>query len=374
MAVMSIRALCIMLGVDRPEAETFIGLHKLGVHIRVLCAADSPHFALLQNAGIPLAPIEFRSRLDRRAIEQIRSELSAGSYDILHLLHNEPVLNGLIAARGHPELRIIVYRGIVGNVSFLNPLSWMRYLNPRVDRIICVAEAVREYFLKMRLLWLRVPPNKPVTIHKGHDVRWYQTTPADLQELDIPAGAFIVGCVANWRPRKGIEVLIDAFRALPADAPIYLLLVGDMASKPVDRAIAASPARERIRRVGFRRDAPALVAACDVAVLPSLRREGLPRSIIEAMAYAVPPVVTDSGGSPELIVHGESGLIVPPADSVALAEAFLELYQNSQRRRRMGESARRRIVSDFNIETTIAKTARLYQELTCAGPSSTNRT
>ena len=115
--------------------------------------------------------------------------------------------------------------------------------------------------------------------------------------------------------------------------------------------------------MGFREDAPALSAACDVFCLPSTKREGLPRAVIEAMAYSVPPVVTNSGGSPELVVDGTSGIIVPPKDAAALAAAFVELYRDPERRRAMGEAARCRIGEDFRNETTIEETIRLYEEL-----------
>ncbi|MBT8088038.1 MAG: glycosyltransferase, partial [Gammaproteobacteria bacterium] len=92
-------------------------------------------------------------------------------------------------------------------------------------------------------------------------------------------------------------------------------------------------------------------------------REGLPRSVIEAMAYRVPPVVTDSGGSPELVVDGVSGIIVPPRDAKALAEAFETLYRDAALREQMGHAARERIGADFRNQDTVLKTIALYEEL-----------
>ncbi len=92
--------------------------------------------------------------------------------------------------------------------------------------------------------------------------------------------------------------------------------------------------RERIHVPGHRDDAPALVAACDVFALPSVKREGLARSLIEAMAYGVAPVVTDCGGSPELVVDGRCGIVVPVRDAAALARAIARLYENPELRKR----------------------------------------
>ncbi len=120
---------------------------------------------------------------------------------------------------------------------------------------------------------------------------------------------------------------------------------------------------ERIHRSGFRTDAPAISAACDVFCLPSTKREGLARSVIEAMAYRVPPIVTDSGGSPELVVDGVSGFVVPPRDARSIADAIEKLFRDPELRRRMGDAARERIATDFRNEDTVLKTIALYEEL-----------
>jgi len=354
--------LCITEQPDRPEAESFIGMKNEGVDIRVLLSPKSRQYSRLAEAGVPVAPFEIEHRYERKAIDRIRDELRSRRYDVIHLFNNKTVLHGLMAARGYP-VKIVVYRGIVGNVSVLSPFSWLRYLNPRVDRIVCVAEAIRRYFMGLRLLWWRLPPQKVVTIYKGHDLAWYRDAPADLSAVGVPPGAFTVCCVANWRPRKGVEVLIKAFAQLPADAPIHLVLVGDMAHASLQTTIASHPYRERIHVLGMRKDAPAVAAACNVAVLPSLRREGLPKTVIEAMAYGVPTIVTDVGGSPELVQHEISGIIVPPGDADALTAAMLRLWQQPELARTLGRGGQERIERDFSNRSTVARTVALYREL-----------
>jgi glycosyltransferase involved in cell wall biosynthesis len=354
--------LCITEQPDRPEAESFIGMHNEGVDIHVLCSPKGRQFSRLVEAGLSVTPFEIARRFDRKAIERIRDELRNRRYDVLHLFNNKAVFNGLIAARGYPA-KIVVYRGIVGNVSVLSPFSWLRYLNPRVDRIVCVCEAIRRYFLGLRFLWWRLPPEKVVTIYKGHDLAWYRDPPADLGAAGVPAGAFTVCCVANRRPRKGVETLIEALALLPSDASVHLVLVGDMGHATVDKIIAAHRYRERIHVLGMRKDAPAVTAACNVAVLPSLRREGLPKTVIEAMAYGVPTIVTDVGGSPELVQHEISGIVVPPGDANALAAAILRLWQQPELARALGRGGRQRIERDFSNRTTVARTLALYREL-----------
>ena len=81
------------------------------------------------------------------------------------------------------------------------------------------------------------------------------------------------------------------------------------------------------------------------------------------MAYRVPPVVTDAGGSPELVIDGECGFVVPPRDAHAIADAILRLYEDGDLRRRLGEAARQRIATRFRNEDTVTRTIALYREL-----------
>ncbi len=359
---MAIRSLCITEGGDRPTIESFIGLHRAGIKITVTCPPDHPNRQLLSDAGVPTIPLQLRHNFNKADIAALREELVRGRYHILHTFNSKAVTNGLRACRGLP-VKVVCYRGIVGNLSFLDPMSWMRYLNPRIDRIVCVCEAIRQWFLHMRPTFLRMPAERPVTIYKGHKLEWYSAEPADLGQFGIAEDAFVIGCTAAYRPRKGIEYLVDAIGRLPPDIPAHLLLIGRMDDRRLTKKINASGVAERIHRIGHRSDAPAVTAACDVFSLPSTKREGLARAIIEAMAYRVPPVVTDCGGSPELVVDGECGFVVPIRNARALASAFERLYRDPELRRRMGEAARERIRTQFRNEDTVRKTIALYEEL-----------
>lgn len=359
---MAIRSLCVTQGGDRPTVATFIGLREAGIDVRVVCPRENSNHDVLKRAGVPVLDIPLRKNFDRDGRARLREELVRGRYHIVHTYNSRALTNSLHAVRGLP-VKVVAYRGIVGNQSFLDPMSWQRYLNPRIDRIVCVCEAIRRWFLAMRPAFLRMPPSRPVTIYKGHKLEWYTEAPVDLGRAGVPGDAFTIGCTAAYRPRKGIEYLVEALERLPADMPAHLVLIGRMDARKLTKRIERSPARERIHRVGYQSNAPAWSGACDVFCLPSVKREGLARSIIEAMAYGVPPVVTDSGGSPELVVDGACGYVVPIRDSKALAEAFETLYREPALRARLGNAARERIRTTFDNAETVQKTIALYREL-----------
>jgi glycosyltransferase involved in cell wall biosynthesis len=377
----TIKALCITDDFDRPTVATFIGMHRAGINLTVVqppsrdelgaeLANKSPNYdqqiasgcAALSEAGVRLVDFEFRSFSKATDREVLRVELRDGGYDVLHVFVNKALQNGLAATKGL-STRIVAYRGIVGNVSFFNPVSWKRFLNPRIDRIVCVANAVRNHFLQMQPAFLRLPGDRLVTIYKGHSLEWYTDPPADLQEFGIPSDAFVIGCVGTYRQRKGVEQLIEAMAKLPEHWQVHLLLVGYMDGPVLEKKIAQSPVAERIHRPGYRQDAPQLTAACDVFVLPSVKREGLSRGLIEAMVYRIPSIVTNCGGNPELVVDGVTGLLVPVRDPGAISDAICRMYKDPGMRRRMGKAARDRIKTSFRIEDTIKQTIALYQSL-----------
>lgn len=360
---MSTRVLCITSHSDIPETEMFIGLHRAGIHIEVMCPVEAPHRNRLIDAGVSVIDFNLKGRFDRKGITKIRALIQEKQINILHLFNNKATSNGIIASRGLPT-KIVCYRGTVGNVSFLDPASWTTYLHPRVNRIICVSEAIRRYFLNMKLFSLRIPPEKVVTIYKGHDVAWYENKPSNLKEnFNIPENAFVVCCVSNYRPHKGIEVLVDATTYFPSTINIHILLVGNMDNPSLLKKIKNSPLRDNFHLTGFRRDAPALIAASDVSVLPTLKREGLSKVVIESMVYGVVPIVTSVGGNTELVIDGESGIVIPPKNAKALYKALMTLMNNAPLRKKLGANARKRIIDHFKNQTTVEQTLDLYRDL-----------
>ena len=119
---------------------------------------------------------------------------------------------------------------------------------------------------------------------------------------------------------------------------------------------------DRVHFLGFRSDVPDLLAACDIFVLPSLC-EGLPLAILEAMAAWKPVVATAISGTDETVVHGVTGLLVPPADPAALAGAIQSLLADPEASRRLGLAGRARVAREFLVETMVARVEAVYQEL-----------
>ena len=343
----------------RPEAEMIIGLKRRGLDVEVMTRRNCYYAERMESLGIRIHDYVPPAKFSPAAVRRLRRTLKEGRHDVMHLFNNKAIVAGVLAAVGLP-VKVVTYRGQTGNISRFDPVAYFTHLSPRVDRIVCVAEAVRQSLLpEVR------DPRKLVTIYKGHELAWYaDTRPADLAKLGIPPDAFVVTCVANNRPRKGVPVLIEAAGLLPDDINVQILLIGGGMDGPEMRQrVTASPASGRLHLFGHREDVLGIVAASHATVLPALKREGLPKTVIESMAVGVPPIVTATGGSPELVVHGVSGLVVPPGDAGLLAAAITKLARDPAAARRMGAAARARLGREFRLEASIDAHQRLYEAL-----------
>jgi glycosyltransferase involved in cell wall biosynthesis len=359
---MTISCLVVTGHSDLPETHLIMGLYKAGIDIEVMCPRSAPHWDLLVDTGVSVFDLDLKGRWDREGIVQIKARLRDRRVNIIHAFNNKAVSNALFAAKGY-DGKFIAYRGIEGNVSYYDPMSWTTYLHPRVDVIVCVADAIRRYFWNMKFLGFSMPVKKAQTIYKGHDASWYNAPAISLQQFDVPKDVLTIGCIVNDRPRKGLKYFIAAIDMLPKDLAIHFIFIGDVKNKDLLASIKQSSYSKNIHLLGVQKKAAAIIKSCDICILPAIKREGLPKGIIEGMIQNVAPIVTDSGGSPELIEHGKSGLIVRSASASDIADAIEKLYKDRELLASMKENAKVRIVTDFYTSKTVAQHIDLYKKL-----------
>jgi glycosyltransferase involved in cell wall biosynthesis len=179
-------------------------------------------------------------------------------------------------------------------------------------------------------------------------------------ELGLDEGTFVVGAVARLDPVKSLETLIQAVASFEAPARVVALIVGDGPERAaLERAAKESRAPERIRFLGYRPDARRCLAACDTYVNCSTS-EGVSLTILEAMAAALPVIVTAVGGTPE-VVTPECGLLIPPRDPAALAAAIRALQADPAAARIRGLTGRARVERVFSIDRMVADYADVYR-------------
>jgi glycosyltransferase involved in cell wall biosynthesis len=185
-----------------------------------------------------------------------------------------------------------------------------------------------------------------------------------IEELDISPDAKIIGIVARLDSIKNHRCLIKAMKKVAARFPDALLLViGDGPLRTeLEELVSFVRLNNNIKFLGTRNDIPRLLSVLDIFVLCSLS-EGLPLTILEAMAAGKPIVATDVGGIPEIIKDGIDGIIIPSDDSDRLAEAISELLRDKRKRHEMGAKARMKFEEKFTIQTMVKSYEELYESL-----------
>lgn len=340
---------------DRPETAIFCALAKDGINVHVISDPSAPEIPVFKEAGVNVIPTSLKGMGRNASTAFIRDYIEKHAIQAVYAPRTFS-LAASIRAMGESDAKLVGYRGTTGHLSLFDLGPRLAYTHRRVDKIACVSDAVRDHLLEMR-----IPAEKLVTVPKGHDVAWYKPAQRDeLSALGIPTDAFVVGFCGRVRKVKGVEYLVKALREIPNECNVHILIAGQISSRPVNRMAKSTEFRDRVHCIGFRNDATALMGACDAFAMPSLKREGLPKALVEAMSQSVPPIASRAGGIPEIIEDGVSGFLVPPKDAHAMAQRITELATNRDRAKEIGRNARARIENSFNINITVERMKQLF--------------
>jgi glycosyltransferase involved in cell wall biosynthesis len=299
-------------------------------------------------AGGSVRVVDYSVGSAPRVVREVARRLRTLRPRLAHAMDVWPA--GVVAARLARVPRVIVTHHTPGlprrdNLAgrALWQLSWL--LRPEV---VYIAEANRRLDGRTRL--------RTHVMDYGIDVDRFAAG-----RRALPANGPIVGSVARLSPQKSFETLVAAAPAVLARHPsARFVLVGDGESRAeLERLVRDAGLTDCFLFTGTRDDVPDLLASFDVYVLPSLF-EGLPHSVLEAQAAGVPVVATPVGGTPDAVVHGETGLLVPVRDPPALADAVLRLLENPDEAQRLAVEARRRVYARFSVDRLVARIRALY--------------
>lgn len=330
----------------------------------------------LDAAGIRHVPIRsgkditFSPKLTRELFGLFRKEKP-------DVVHTHSCLSGRIAARlagipvvytKHNQVRIPDIRGITPPpAGFAKRLVNRAVNNLLSDRVIAISEGVQR-----ELVESGVKPSMIATIHNGIDLTPYapkQYRSADAAQEGDPSASTgkrgpLIGTVARLHRQKALDVFLEAAKLVLASEPSARFVIGG--TGPLEEDLKAKIKELRIepyvKMPGFIYDVPAFLADLDIYVLSS-DYEGIGLAIIEAMAAGLPVVATAVGGVPEAIVDGVNGLLVPPRQPKALAQAIVRLVVDPDMARAMGEAGRARAEEMFDAKVMAEKTFTVYRRL-----------
>jgi len=343
----------------RPEAEIFIGLAKAGHQVTLITDENCGYAPRYKEHGLKIIHCTFDRKISPAAIRLVKHAIVEHNIDIVYATNSRNIPNAAFASMAS-SVKLVVYRGTTGGLYRRDPGTYLTVLHPRVDGVVCVSRAVEKYVRKR--MWSRTADNV-VTIYKGHDLAWYTKPAVDLSVFKTHQDNFNVACVANARSHKGLIYVVQAAKELADIKDIHILLVGGNISKePYISLIKESGMEERIHITGYRTDAPEIMAACDVLVLPSIR-EGLPRVILESLAYKTPVITSANEGSMEIIDDEVNGYVVPIRDSKAIADRIKRLYNNPEILDKFVENSQDKLKNQLSAANTVANYEKYFQSL-----------
>jgi glycosyltransferase involved in cell wall biosynthesis len=331
----------------------------------VAAPRDGVFFDRFRELGVTMVELPL-SRLGARHLRVAMRLVRKHRIHIVHSHGKGPGLYGRLAARAAGIPAVHTFHGIhYGGYSRLGQrlyLALERRLSRLTHTIINVSRSQEAEGLALGLF----RPEQSVVVFNGIDVdeldRALRRAPIRRETLGLTAADFVLGCVSRWDPVKRLEILLQAVRRLASRIPgVTLLLVGGGGEEArIRRLVATSALQDRVIFTGFLGNPARAYGMLDLYVATSLK-EGLPLAPLEAMAASLAIVATDVPGHRDVVVGRETGLLVPPEDSEALAEAIVTLAADPGRRRRMGEAGRQRVLDHFAIQSMVDQTAAVYR-------------
>jgi len=291
-------------------------------------------------------------------------------YDIVHTHSSKAGALGRLAASLAGSGKIVhtphghVFYGYFGPLTNRFVIFIERVLGKITDRLITLTERGKEEHVALKIM----PAEKIIPVYSGivlENFRNFNALGGNLPPVlkNAPKG-FRIGLLARLVPVKGHRVLLDAVPHVIRSVPEALFfLAGDgPLRKDLERECRKRSIISSVFFLGNLEDARSFIHEMDLLVLPSLN-EGMGRVLLEAQAMGKPVIGTRVGGIPEVIREGETGLVVPPQDPEALANAILKLLKDEKKRQAMGEAARRWVDEKFGVHEMVTKISRLYEEL-----------
>jgi glycosyltransferase involved in cell wall biosynthesis len=315
-----------------------------------------------ERLGLPLHVIGTKRLYDLPSILAVARYVREHKIDMIHTqLTNADIVGRIVGrALGRPVISTLQnelrdYNRFRFIHRWLNRFT-ARYCGPE---LIAVSDRIGEQFMQA---W-QIPADRMHTIYNAVPMEEYLAIPADIPQHADGDGPIItnVGRLSTQKAQNNLLAAAQLVLAQRPDARFMIVGQGRL-DQPLKEQAQRLGIAERVTFTGLRLDIPAILAQSDIFTLSSLW-EGLPLTAIEAMAAARPVVLTDVGGNRELVQSGVNGLIVPPGDVEALAEALLTLLNDEQRRVRMGRAARQRVQHDFSIDTIAAQHEALYDSI-----------
>lgn len=324
--------------------------------------AHQPNVDFYEQArrrGLPARMVRCEGRADWRVVRDIRWHIRTEAIDIVHAHGYKADVYGYLAARWEKKPIVATchnWRDSSQALRWYNRLD--RLVLKRFDAVGAVSEAVAA-----TLRGAGMPGSRIKVIPNGVDVHAFHDCRPSLPQLRA-SGAPVIGVVARLDLQKGFEYLLQAVRGLcDRFSGLQVVIVGEGPDRAaIEGMVQQLGLESHVTLAGQRADMPGVYASMDIFVLPSLN-EGLPMTVLEAMAASRVVVVTRVGAIPTVIADGETGLLVDPRDTSALTQAIARLLSDSDLREHLARQARAWVEQHYTADFMALKYKEIYERV-----------
>jgi glycosyltransferase involved in cell wall biosynthesis len=314
----------------------------------------------LADAGVSHISLRRTGKLDVHRLGGLAMLMKTGRFDVVHAHMFGSNVWGTVLGKLSGVPVIIAHEHNWSYTGGLMRRMVDRHLIARyATRFVAVSESNRSRMIELE----GIPAEKVLVLPTAY-IPHRETDPTDIRaELGLTPDAHIIGVAASLRVEKALEVMISATGQLVQTFPdVHLVIAGDGPQREALEAQTASAGLTgHVHFLGERRDVTSILNTVNVGALSS-DWEGMPLFVLECMATGTPVVATNVGGLPEMVENDRTGLLVPPRDPAALAQAIGALLADPERGRRLAQAAHERM-DDFTIDTVAHRFADLYEQL-----------
>ncbi len=352
-------------GAERVQDLLAARLPELGFDVGFACVKPDRFPKMRQSRSVALYEVPMRGRIDLRSIVKVRDIIRREGYELVHAHTPRSALVGRLASALARVPMVYHVHSPTSRDTTHRVRNWLNHYSEKlsltgVARLITVSESLARHMQRQGYSsdHITVVPNGVPVLD-------------EVPQRDAPRGTWTLGAVALFRPRKGMEVLLDALALLrQQNLPVQLRAVGPFETPEyeadIKRRVARLKLEDAVHWTGFTRDVNPELLKMDLFVLPSLFGEGLPMVVLEAMAAGVPVVGTQVEGVPEAIRHGIDGLIANPGDPADLSNTIARVITGELSWPLLRANALARHAEKFSDRSMATGVAAAYRKVLAA--------
>lgn len=347
-------------GGQQQVAYLFQGLLDKKINTSLVCQPSSQLADFCRAEDLHFYPVRMRGELDLLAAFKIARIAKRDNFNILHLHSAHAISVGLLTKLFFLESKLVGVRRVDFPIR-KHILSRLKYKSRLMDRIVCISHGIRNVLIEDG-----VPSERIAMIRSGVDINKFNNASGKVnirKRFTIPDNHILIGTVAAMVGHKDYPTLLHAASLVIRQVPeVTFLAVGHGPDSKIIKNLSGQlQLGDKFIFAGFQPDVGPFLKSFEIFVMAS-KLEGLGTSILDAQSVGLPVIATQTGGIPEIVKHNQSGLLVPPQDPEAMANAIIELINDQSKRIALGTKAKENVRS-YSIANTIEETLQLYEEL-----------